>query len=51
LSEFLGTELQPATLGADFRKLDAEMRQQAPDADWALYYADWFLDQQPADRA
>ena len=33
----------PATLIADLRTVDAEMRVRAPSADWALYYAEWFL--------
>ena len=48
LSAFLGIELRPDTLTADFKTVDAEMRARAPLADWAQYYADWFLARHPA---
>lgn len=43
LSELLGTEIAPDVLGFALRAVEHEMRVSAPQPDWTLYYADWFL--------
>jgi len=43
LSAVLSIELKPDALAMDLKTADAEMRARAPSADWAMYYADWFL--------
>jgi hypothetical protein len=43
LSRLLGVELEALGLEADLKAVEAEHGAQAPDSDWASYYADWFL--------
>ncbi len=41
--ELIDTSLAPDVLADALRRVDAEQRKRAPTADWATYYADWFL--------
>jgi hypothetical protein len=43
LSELLGTSLDREVIAAELRGVEREMRSGAPTAEWAGYYADWFL--------